>query len=59
MLFVALVALVVLLLASIAGVAKAQVNKGSDFQFVQQTAPAPSATVYSSRGGTQVAALAD
>ena len=59
MLFVALVALVVLVLASIAGVAKAQVNKGSDFQFVQQAAPSPSATVYSNRGGTRVAALAD
>ena len=55
--FIGLLAMVVLLLASIAGVARAQVRKGHDFQFVQQAAPAQPATVYSSRGGTRVADL--
>lgn len=55
--FIGLLAMVVLLLASIAGVARAQVRKGSDFQFAQQATPAQAATVYSSRGGTSVADL--
>ena len=50
-------ALVVFLLASIAGVARAQARKGSDFQFAQSPAPTQAATVYSSRGGASVAEL--
>lgn len=61
---IGLLALLVLLLAAIAGVAQAQVRKGQDFQFAQPPAT-PAKTIYSSRGGTRVndlgpvAALAD
>lgn len=55
---VGLVALVVFLLACIAGVAKAQVRKGSEFQFAAQwPVVTAEAKVYSSRGGTHVADL--
>ena len=48
---IGLLALIVFLLASIAGIARAQVRKGKDFRFAQQAAPKQSATVYSSQGG--------
>ncbi|QTD46135.1 hypothetical protein [Ottowia testudinis] len=57
---VGVLAMVVLLLASIASVARAQVRKGSEFQFAQQATPAQaSSTVYSSRGGAEMVAIAD
>ena len=51
---IGLLTMVVLLLASIAGVAQAQVRKGHDFQFAQTPAPTQAATVYSSHGGARV-----
>ena len=54
---IALVAVVTLLLAAIAGVARAQVQKGNDFQYAQPAAPTQPASLYSSRGGTSVADL--
>ena len=51
---IGLLTMVVLLLASIAGVAQAQVRKGHDFQFAQSPAAPQAATVYSSQGGARV-----
>ncbi|WOP16184.1 hypothetical protein [Ottowia sp. SB7-C50] len=56
-LYVALAALVALLLAGIASVAQAQVRKGDEFRFAQQSPTPSGATLYATNGGAAVADL--
>ncbi|MDO5692214.1 MAG: hypothetical protein Q4G70_07010 [Pseudomonadota bacterium] len=57
--FIGLLAVVVLLLASIAGVARAQVRKGHDFRFAEQTAPVLADAVYTDEARVGVVALSN
>ena len=54
---VACLVAVVMMLATIAGVARAQVHKGQAFNFAEPASPMAAPTLYSSRGGADATDL--